>query len=93
MLRAQHRIASALVGASSDLKNLVRWHSQGRPEDRPPDLARGWRRDVCGATLLDVLSGRAALRIVDPQSDIPVALEPSSRGDADANRPITKPGP
>jgi ribonuclease D len=73
---AQHRVASGLVGASNDLKNLIRWHGQGRPEDRRPELAQGWRQEVCGATLLDVLSGRVALRVVDPQSDVPVALEP-----------------
>jgi len=79
---AQHRIASGLVGAASDLKSLVRWHGQGQPEDRRPGLAEGWRREVCGATLLDVLSGRAALRIVDSQSDVPVALEPIPHDDA-----------
>jgi hypothetical protein len=28
--------------------------------------------------LLDVLSGRRALRIVDPEADVPVALDPVS---------------
>jgi ribonuclease D len=73
---AHHKVASGLVGASNDLKGLVRWHTQGRPEDHRPELARGWRRQVCGETLLDVLAGRVALRVVDPQSDVPVALEP-----------------
>jgi ribonuclease D len=79
---AQHRVASGLVGAASDLKSLVRWHGQGQPEDKRPALAEGWRREVCGATLLDVLSGRRALRVVDPQSDVPVALEPLPDADA-----------
>jgi ribonuclease D len=74
---AQHKVASALVGASNDLKSLIRWHTQGRPEGGRPDLSTGWRRDVCGATLLDVLAGRIALRVVDAQSDVPVALEPA----------------
>ncbi len=78
---AQHRVASGLVGAASDLKSLVRWHGQGQPEDQRPELALGWRREVCGAILLDVLSGRVALRVVDPQSDVPVALEPIAHGD------------
>jgi ribonuclease D len=79
---ARHRVAPGLVGASSDLKGLIRWHTQGRPEHegRLPALLQGWRQDVCGATLLDVLSGRLALRVVDPQSDVPVALEPIGDG-------------
>jgi ribonuclease D len=73
---AQHKVASGLVGAASDLKNLVRWHGQGQPEDRRPELVQGWRWEVCGATLLGVLAGQVALRVVDPQVDLPVALEP-----------------
>jgi ribonuclease D len=37
---------------------------------------QGWRVDVFGQTLLDVLDGRLALRVADPGSDFPVALEP-----------------
>ena len=43
---------------------------------RMPELLQGWRREVCGKTLLEVLSGRRALRIVDPQAEVPVALDP-----------------
>lgn len=73
---AQNRVAVGLVGAVSDLKELVRWQSEGRPEARRPDLAREWRDVVCGEALLDVLSGRCALRVVDPQAEAPVALVP-----------------
>ncbi len=44
--------------APSDLKDLVRWYLDGQPEARTPELLEGWRREVCGKTLLDVLSGR-----------------------------------
>jgi ribonuclease D len=73
---AQGRLAVGLVGSSGDLKALVRWHLAGRPESEAPDLARGWRGEVCGRELLDVLAGRRALRIVDPESEIPVRLDP-----------------
>jgi hypothetical protein len=72
-------VATALVGVSHDLKELIRWHAQGRPESSRPDLALGWRDDVCGKTLLDVLAGQVALRVVDPQAEVPVALEPVAR--------------
>ncbi|MDR3637456.1 MAG: HRDC domain-containing protein [Isosphaeraceae bacterium] len=73
---AQNKVAVGLVGAVADLKDLVRWHTEGRPESRRPTLARGWRDIVCGEPLLDVLSGRCALRVVDPQAEVPVALVP-----------------
>ena len=74
----QHKVALGLVGTTQDLRDLTRWHIQGRPESARPALAQGWRDEVCGETLLDVLSGRCALRVVDPQADVPVALEPGA---------------
>ena len=73
---AQEKVAVGLIGGSSDLKELVRWYLDGQGLDETPELLQGWRREVCGKTLLDVLSGRRALRIVDPQAEVPVALDP-----------------
>jgi ribonuclease D len=70
------RVAVGLVGGASDLRDLIRWQVEGRPEDRRPSLARGWRWEVSGETLMDVLTGRRALRVVDPEADVPVALDP-----------------
>ncbi len=72
----QARVAIGLVGGASDLRELIRWHVEGRPESHTPSLAQGWRWDVCGQTLMDVLTGRRALRVVDPEADVPVALDP-----------------
>jgi ribonuclease D len=73
---AQHKVAPGLVGTASDLKSLVRWYTQDQPEAERPELAQGWRHEVCGAPLVDVLAGHVALRVVDPRSDVPVTLEP-----------------
>ena len=72
---AQARVAPGLFGTSSDLKELVRWHVEGRPESHRPFLASGWRETVCGETLLDVVAGTRALRVVDPEADVPVSVE------------------
>ena len=69
-------VAPALVGTATDLKELIRWHADGMPEASRPSLVQSWRGEVCGRTLLDVLSGRRALRVVDPMAEIPVALDP-----------------
>jgi ribonuclease D len=74
----RERVAASLVGSTSDLKDLIAWHVAGRPEARRPSLARGWRGEVCGALLADVLAGRRSLRIVDPMAEIPVAVEDSA---------------
>jgi len=74
---AQEKVAVGLVGTTGDLKELVRWHLQGRPPESRPLLASGWREGVCGETLLGVLAGRRTLRVVDPQAEVPVAVEES----------------
>jgi ribonuclease D len=77
---AQSQVAVGLAGGASDLKELVRWYLEGEPDNHLPDLLQGWRADVFGRTLLDVLSGRRALRIVDPSAEVPVALDPVVEG-------------
>ncbi len=73
---AQQKVAVGLAGGSSDLKELVRWYLDGQDTDRMPEVLQGWRHEVCGKVLLEVLSGRRGLRIVDPEADVPVALDP-----------------
>ena len=72
---AQNQIAGSLVANVADLKHLVRWHLDGRDHSHRPALLEGWRGELCGTLLLDVLEGRLALRVVDPESEFPVALE------------------
>jgi ribonuclease D len=72
---AREEVAVGLVGTTSDLKDLVRWHAEGKPDGRPPDLARGWRASVCGQTLLGLLDGQITVRVHDPTAEVPVALE------------------
>jgi len=72
----ENKVAGSLVSTTSDIKSLIRWQLDGRPESRRPALAEGWRGELCGNLLLDVLNGRRALRVVDPASEYPVAIEP-----------------
>jgi len=71
----QQDVAMQLVGTSSDLRHLVRWHVYGERNGEPPRLMEGWRAEVCGALLTDVLDGRITLRVADPQSPHPLIFE------------------
>ena len=55
-------LAYELVAARADLERIVRTVRVGAPE---PDVRtlRGWRRELVGDELLDLLRGRLALRI------------------------------
>jgi ribonuclease D len=71
----QNQLAGSLVANVADLKQLVRWHLGGRKDSHPPALLQGWRGELCGSLLLNVLEGKLALRVVDPESEFPVAIE------------------
>jgi ribonuclease D len=72
---ARNQISGALVANVADLKDIVRWYLDGQPEESRPALLTGWRAGLCGELLLDVLSGRLALRVSDPGHECPVVLE------------------
>jgi ribonuclease D len=73
----QMHLAPALVGTSSDMRDLLAyklgyWESE---EDRPPLLASGWRAEVVGSLVDDLLSGKASLRIGDVRSHDPLVID------------------
>lgn len=55
-------LAYELIAARADLQRIVTAVREGLPE---PDVRtlQGWRRELVGAELLDLLSGRRALRV------------------------------
>lgn len=72
---AEMKVALGLVGTSADLKNLVRWHSKKNSKQPPPRLAQGWRAEVCGDLLADVLDGKVRFRVGDRDSEHPLVFE------------------
>ena len=69
------KVALSLVGTTADLKNLVRWHTKKNSKQPPPRLAQGWRAEVCGDLLADVLDGKVSFRVGDRDSDHPLVFE------------------
>ncbi|MEX0718024.1 MAG: HRDC domain-containing protein [Planctomycetaceae bacterium] len=72
---AEVEIAQQLVGTSADLQHLVRWHVYKEHRGPTPRLLRGWRAEVCGDLLTDVLDGKITLRVAHVESDHPLAFE------------------
>jgi ribonuclease D len=70
----RHEISAGLLANVSDVKHLIRWFVDGRDDRRAPSLLQGWRGEVCGRMLLDVLEGRLAVRVRDPDSEFPIEL-------------------
>ncbi len=72
---AELDVSTPLVGTNADLRHLVRWHVFGERNGDPPRLSQGWRAEVCGDLLTDVLDGKITLRVANPDSDHPLVLE------------------
>jgi ribonuclease D len=73
----QMQLAPALVGTSSDMRDLLA-HKLGYFDDeQPPLLATGWRAGVVGDVVDDLLSGKASLRIGNIRSHDPLVIDRS----------------
>ncbi len=72
---AELKVALGLVGTSADLKSLVRWHTKKNSKGPPPRLAEGWRAEVCGDLLADVLDGKVRFCVGDRDSEHPLVFE------------------
>lgn len=87
------RLAPNLVGTAADLRELVSWRLEsGEHDETPPRLARGWRAEVVGRLLDDVLAGQVCIRVRDPRSNQPLSFERlASPGTAPAVEPAPAP--
>ena len=70
---AELDISQSLVANNKDLTELVRYHRFGHTRNGTPRLLEGWRGDVCGQLLIDVMDGKVGFR-VGPK-DGPTPLE------------------
>ncbi|HEV3006920.1 MAG TPA: ribonuclease D [Pirellulales bacterium] len=69
-------VAASLVGTPSDVRDLIAHHlDQTNGGGGPPSLACGWRAEVVGQLLDDLLEGKVSIRIRDPNSEQPLAFE------------------
>lgn len=72
---SEMELAQSILATSADLRELVRWSLGGRDRAEIPRLMIGWRAEVCGELLTDVLDGKISIRVADPQSDHPLVFE------------------
>jgi ribonuclease D len=72
----QAQLSPNLVGGPNDIRDLLAYRAGGPDEARRrPRLASGWRQEFIGRLFENLLAGKVAIRVVDPQSDQPLAFE------------------
>jgi len=67
------RVAPSLASTVQDVRDLVAYHLDGA--DQPPLLARGWRAEVVGRTIEQLLDGTLVVRIGNPRAIEPLDFE------------------
>ena len=68
------QLAPTLVGTVQDVRDLIAYRLKASPGQSPPALTHGWRAEVVGAQLDDLLTGRCALRIADASAQHPLEI-------------------
>lgn len=68
-------VAAALVGSSSDLRDLAAHRlGVGAARNSTPSLLQGWRAKVIGDRIEALLDGRLGVRIIDAAAEQPLSL-------------------
>ena len=70
------RITPGIVATVDDVRDFVADHcGLERNSDDPPALSSGWRVEVVGERLQQLLQGQTTLRVRDPLADDPLVFE------------------
>lgn len=68
-------IAASLVGTASDVRDLISFRL-GIEMSEPPVLATGWREQIVGRLIEDLLEGKVTVHVENPLSEDPLRFEP-----------------
>ena len=70
------QVAPSIVGTASDVRDLVAYElGYHQPNEPPPLLGQGWRAEVVGRLIEELLAGKVSIRISDPHADEPLIFE------------------
>jgi len=73
-MAAQNHVDPALLATANDLQELVRWQLAMEGDSRP-FLLEGWRGEILGKALVDLLTGRSTVRVNDIHDVSPLAIQ------------------
>ncbi len=69
-------VAASMVGTATDVRDLIAHHfGFGGGSDETPLLLRGWRAELVGNLLHDLLAGKKSIRIRNAKNDDPLAFD------------------
>jgi len=68
-------LAASLVGTASDVRDLISFRL-GIETTEPPFLATGWREQIVGRLIEDLLEGKVTVHVENPLSEDPLRFVP-----------------
>ncbi|HEX5471205.1 MAG TPA: HRDC domain-containing protein [Lacipirellulaceae bacterium] len=70
-------VATNLAGTATDVRDLIAYRLgfAGADDSDPPLLAAGWRAELVGHLIDELLGGKKSIRIEDPHSEHPLAFD------------------
>jgi ribonuclease D len=70
-------VAMSLAGTATDVRDLIAYRLgfSGADNEAPPILAVGWRAELVGHLIEELLAGNKSIRIEDPLSEHPLAFD------------------
>ncbi len=70
-------VAASLAGTASDVRELVAYHLELNRNDGEdlPALARGWRAELVGRLIEDLMDGKKSIRITDATHADPLSFD------------------
>jgi ribonuclease D len=70
-------VAMSLAGTATDVRDLIAYRLgfTGPNSGEPPLLAVGWREELVGHLIEELLAGKKSIRIEDPLSEHPLAFD------------------
>jgi ribonuclease D len=71
-------VATSLAGTATDVRDLIAYRlgfGNSESNNSPPLLARGWRAELVGHLIDELIAGQKSIRIVDPLSEHPLGFD------------------
>ncbi len=73
----REQVAASLTGTASEVRELISYRMGFNSDsDELPSLAQGWRAELVGNLINDLLEGRKSIRISDAKSEKPLEFDP-----------------
>lgn len=66
------KLAPQMVGTTTDLRELIDWRLSSSGVGDTPSLAKGWRAEIVGRQLDDLLEGKTSIAVARPKENQPL---------------------